>query len=295
MMKNILKYTWTLLLAVALSSCEKPITEDDPNEKPLKGNLTYTISRYETMPLMATAGGAESTPIAEVANRINLAAYDDDGNKVKAINQTADDEDFGTLTMTLEEGHYTVVILAHSCTGNATMSNPNKITFPNNKVTDTFYFVDEVTIGGDSQSREAEMRRGVAQFRLQTTDPVPENVAQMKFYYTGGSSTFDAISGYGCVDSRQTELRPVDADIHGKTGTFSVYTFPHAEKGELHMTVTALDAQQRDVASREFTNVPIARNQATIYSGAFFDDEQFAKESLTLTTNEVWQEVVHNF
>ena len=31
MMKNILKYTWTLLLAVALSSCEKPITEDDPN------------------------------------------------------------------------------------------------------------------------------------------------------------------------------------------------------------------------------------------------------------------------
>lgn len=43
-------------------------------------------------------------------------------------------------------------------------------------------------------------------FRLVIKDEIPEQAKKIKFYYTGGSSTLNAKTGYGCVNSKQTEI-----------------------------------------------------------------------------------------
>ena len=60
-------------------------------------------------------------------------------------------------------------------------------------------------------------------FRLVLTDEeIPATVAKLKFYYTGGSSTFSPRDGYGCVNSKQTEVRSTaDPDWDSVNG----YTF----------------------------------------------------------------------
>ncbi len=48
------------------------------------------------------------------------------------------------------------------------------------------------------QSYDLTLTRAVAMFRLVLTDEeIPSNVAKLKFYYVGGSSTFSPKDGYG--------------------------------------------------------------------------------------------------
>lgn len=75
-------------------------------------------------------------------------------------------------------------------------------------------------------------------FRLVLTDEeIPSSVSKLKFYYVGGSSTFNPSTGYGCVNSKQTEIRTI---ANGVT-TFSIFTLPHTEDDVLtKLTVTPL-------------------------------------------------------
>jgi hypothetical protein len=141
------------------------------------------------------------------------------------------------------------------------------VTFPNNKVTDTFYYYGDLVVTDAKQSYDLTMTRAVAMFRLVLTDEsVPSNVAKLKFYYLGGSSTFSPKDGAGCVNSKQTEIRSV-AD----NGVYEIFTMPHTEDDVLtKLTVTALDANDNVIKERTFENIPITRNQVTRYTGSFF-------------------------
>ena len=141
------------------------------------------------------------------------------------------------------------------------------MTFPNNKVTDTFFYYGTLVVTDALQSYDLTLTRAVAMFRLVLTDEsVPSKVAKLKFYYLGGSSTFSPKAGYGCVNSKQTEIRPVSTD-----GIYEIYTLPHTEEDVLtKLTVTALDANDDVIMERTFENIPIIRNQVTLYTGSFF-------------------------
>ena len=103
-----------------------------------------------------------------------------------------------------------------------------------------------------------------------TDEEIPSSVTKFKFYYTGGSSTFNPKDGIGCVASKQTESRTVPtASADGFT--FDIYTLPHSEDDILtKLTVTALDANDNAVKERIFENIPVTRNRITRYTGSFF-------------------------
>ena len=123
-----------------------------------------------------------------------------------------------------------------------------------------------------------------------TDEEIPSTVTKFKFYYTG-SSTFSPSVGYGCVNSKQTEIRTV-AD--GVT-TFDIFTLPHTEEDVLtKLTVTALDANDNTVKERVFENVPVTRNQVTRYTGSFFGNGgsgQTSDGTFRLTADPDWDSV----
>jgi len=166
------------------------------------------------------------------------------------------------------------------------------VTFPNNKVTDTFYYYGDLVVTSEMQSYDLTLTRAVAMFRMVLTDEeIPSTVTKFKFYYTGGSSTFSPSAGYGCVNSKQTEIRTV-AD--GVT-TLDIFTLPHTEEDVLtKLTVTALDANDNTVKERVFENVPVTRNQITRYTGSFFGNGgsgQTSDGTFRLTADPNWDSV----
>lgn len=265
------------MMAALAVACEKPALDEAPTPPDDKeANVVLHFSQYEPSegfpsPSEGRSRGAGATrgatDITEICNRLNIAIFDADGTKVKTIAQKKDDASYGTVALSLVAATYKLVVIAHNCDGSATISSEEKVTFPNNKVTDTYYYYGDLVVGAEKQSYDLTLTRAVAMFRLVLTDEsIPSNVAKLKFYYLGGSSTFSPKDGVGCVNSKQTEIRSVADD-----GVYEIFTLPHTEEDVLtKLTVTALDANDNIIKERLFENVPIIRNQVTRYTGSFF-------------------------
>ena len=286
-MKKTIMLAGILLLASLLSvSCEKANFGDDGNqEKEGEVKVMFNVDKFEQVPFNDGIYLSRSNvDVSNICTNINMAIFGG-SEKVKSVNQKTGDSDFGKISVSLAKGTYKIVVIAHSCNGTATISSPDKITFPDNKVSDTFYYCADIVVD-DAKSYDLELKRAVAMFRLIAQDGKPENVKSMKFFYSGGSSTFNAVTGYGCVNSRQTEVRKMEDSYNGKSTQIDVYTFPHDESGLLKITITAQDALGNSVCEKVFDDVPIQRNKITQYSGNFFISS--AGSSFSIKADNTW-------
>jgi len=279
-----------IVLALLLAACEKPIIDEKTGQElPADANVILHFTQYEQEAFTRAA-----TDITNLCSRLNIAIFDAEGTKVKTVAQKESDSDFGTVALTLAAGTYRLVVIAHNCDGSATITSEEKVTFPNNKVTDTFYYDGDLVVTDARQSYDLTLTRAVAMFRLVLTDEeIPSNVAKLKFYYTGGSSTFCPSAGYGCVNSKQTEIRLVPVGFPDGM-SFDIYTLPHTEEDVLtKLTVTALDANDNTVKERVFENVPVTRNQITRYTGSFFGSGggQQSDGTFRMTADPDWDSV----
>ena len=283
-----------IALALLAAACEKPVLDEDAVSTK-EANVILRFKQYDQAPFSVGSGSPAvtrtATDVTALCSRLNIAIFDTDGTKVKTVAQKEGDASYGTVAMTLAAGTYQLVVIAHNGDGSATITSTEKVTFPNNKVTDTFYYYGDLVVTDAKQSYDLTLTRAVAMFRLVLTDEsVPPTVAKLKFYYLGGSSTFSPSAGYGCVNSKQTEVRTIADD-----GIYDIYTLPHTEDDVLtKLTVTALDENDNIVKERIFENVPVTRNQVTRYTGSFFGSGgsgQTSDGTFRMTADPDWDSV----
>ena len=270
-----LKLICLLALSLALASCEKVsldelLSKEPPTTEPSStGNASLSIHIGGIADANYADAAAKCTraiePIGKVCTKLTISLYNEEGQRVYSVNKKSTDADFADVTIKLAEGKYYLVVVAHSNEKNATTTDINKITF-DGKLSDTFHYYKEIELQAGGNNIDVVMERVTAMFRLEITDEIPENVKQLKFYYTGGSSTLSGFTGAGAVNSRQTEIRNIQAGVN----TYEVYTFPQSEDKKLKMTVTALDASGETICMRSFEDVAVSKNMITRYKGSFF-------------------------
>ena len=272
------------LTALVLMGCEKPlISEGEEESEDTEGNLTVTVwqSGHEPFPTMTRATSLDDY------NRLNYAIYTSDGTRVKQVNQTRENTGFGSATFQLEPATYQVVVVAHNCNKNPTMTNLNKIQFTNAMgYTDTSLYYGEVEVTEEHKDVQVDLERIVSLCRVIITDEYPEDVTQMRFQYKGGSGAFDAKTGYGCVNSTQTLF----FDVTNGQKQFDLYTYLHDEGGTLHLLATAYDDADNVIHEREF-EVPMLYNQITRFSGPFFTGSGNGSLDITIVINTDWSGV----
>ena len=283
-----------LMLIASLSSCEK-FTFDDSNAQPLNadGNVTIHIDQVQNTKIRSTSRAGSEKDLKEICSRISFAVFDVE-EKLQTINQTQDTQGFGTAHFNLDEGEYRLVIIAHNGAGNCTISSPEKIKFASNKLTDTFYYYGRLSVTEEGAKADIHLTRPVGAFKLHITDEVlPEDAKSIKFYYIGGSSTLDATTGYGCVNSRQTESFSLSPDMRD----FTVYTFPHdpAERKAIKMTISLLNTDAKATKEFELADVKIKRNTITkanlnIKDGTIKDDgEEEDEGDIGFVVDDEWE------
>lgn len=292
---NYLRVVLATLVALAMVSCQRLASEDPELPSGEKSMVHFNISQFETLPFSTAQSRSQS--VSELCKQIDLAVFQGGVRTVKTT-QKAGDKDFGTLSVALAPGTYKVVIVAHNQDKTPTMTNAEKITFSGD-LSDTFSWSDDITVGeGNGLDVDVSMRRVVAMVRFVTTDNVPDNVSTLQFYYTGGSSTLDGLTGTGCVNSRQTVKFSITDDMKGKPATFEIYTFPKSDSKELKIEVTGLGPTGEAVYSHTFGNVPVSRNQITQFTGALFSDNPVTGDTSSkfmLTTDDEWLTVDKSF
>ena len=250
------------VMLFAVASCEKMNLGENPEERP---NVTLKVSRYEQVPFPSTRAGAE------LCTRINFLVYDKYGERIRQLNQEWGDEDFGEADFFLPSGHYFLVVLAHSSNGNPTSTNAQKIGFTNKTgFTDTFFYADSLVVGDADISKMLTLERIVSMVRFEFEDEIPAKADSIRFYYTGGSGTLDAVSGgWGVVNSKQSQYYPVKhTEKH-----FDIYTIPHDDDDLLKVTATTYHYKGKDVSvvsERDIENIPVRRNKITLCKGYLF-------------------------
>lgn len=320
-------YVWLasllLMLVATLTSCEKFALDDsgtnshDANANVIihasvaKNNSTGTRSGEEDFEDEEDGDEdgseegdeeIEGKPLEDYCSRLSIAIFDGE-EKVKTLNLKAEDgyEDIG---INLDAGKYRMVAIGHNGSGNCTISSPEKVKFYKNKMTDTFFYYGTFNvIDGEDTDDYILLNRAVAQFKVHITDAtIPAEAHGIKFYYTGGSSTLDAVTGYGCVQSRQTESFKLQ---EGKRD-YSVYTFPREENKGLKMTINILDADAQSIKEYSKEVVPVKRNNITQTNISIKDhtisdpdqkeDDDPGKGGLGFTVNPDWEgEIVVEF
>ena len=251
-----------------LCGCEKAINLEEIDNA-ATGNVTVNVYKIENEAFGVSSRGV----VSDVCTTLNFVMYDAGGVRVKQINQKSGDKGFGAVSFELEEGSYQLVVLAHSSDGNPTMTNLAKIQFTNaTKYSDTFLYYANVEV-----------------CRFVVNDPIPEGVAKLQFYYTGGSGAFSAMTGLGVVDSKQTMTFDV---VPGTTGTvYDLYTFLHHTDDQIDLVVTALGADGNKMYERSF-EVPMEQRKITRMTGDFFTDEASVEShgaQVEISINSEWE------
>lgn len=279
-------------MAVLLAACEKPIVDEGGKKgQEANANVVLRMTTYGQEPFSRAV-----SPLEDQCSRLSVAIFRQDGTKVKNVNQTSTDGGFGTVAVSLAEGTYKVVAVAHNSTeGHATISSTEKVTFANNKMTDTFASCETFSVlDGSAVEKELLLQRVVAMMRLTINGTIPDNVARFKFYYTGGSSTLNPSTGYGCVQSKQTEYRPVvlnGSDVK----VYDLYTAPHELNDVLKLVITAQDSNNQTLNEWTMEDIPVTRNKITTWSGALFDGGGGTPSDggVTLTLDTEWDGTIN--
>ena len=281
-----------MLAMISIVACVNAITEEGYDEsiemdRAEGKEITFQVVGLEQV--LVDAQSRAEVPISELCTNITLALYQG-STRVQKIDQDAEDDHFGRFTTHLPYGSYTLVCLAHSSEGNATTTNPEKISFPSSYVTDTFIYCAEIEVTEESEPiQNLSLTRAVSKFEICMTDKIPEDVTMLEIRYTGGSATVNARTGRGVTNSRQHEEFEVTPGT--TANTFGVYTFLFDEEGKLKITITAYDEAGNDVYSRVFEDVPMKRNNITRYQGKFFGKAFDG----TITADSTWTHTSHNF
>ncbi|WP_434502968.1 FimB/Mfa2 family fimbrial subunit [Prevotella sp.] len=270
-----------IILIFSQTSCERVSFDKSDIENKDGFELNFHVGNIDT-------SGIDD--VSKVCNKINFAVYDSIGDRVKSISQSSDyDNDFGTVKVCLPEGNYKVVALAHNGKTNASTTNMNRITF-NGKVTDTFVYSEDINVSGNSDY-QMTLKRCVAKILFTIKDKVPDEVKQIKFFYTGGSSTLDGISGWGCVNSRQTEIRDVKAEARADSSVYELYTFPQDSNGSLDITVSCLDSSGNILYERMFDDVKVSKCGITTCTEKLFSEGEISlSKDLVLKADDEWRD-----
>lgn len=304
-------YVWLasllLMLVATLTSCEKFALDDSgTNSHDANANVIIHASVAKNNSTGTRSGEGdeeiEGKSLEDYCSRLSIAIFDGE-EKVKTLNLKAEDG-YDDIGFNLDAGKYRMVAIGHNGSGNCTISSPEKVKFYKNKMTDTFFYYGTFNvIDGEDTDDYILLNRAVAQFKVHITDAtIPAEAHSIKFYYTGGSSTLDAVTGYGCVQSRQTESFKLQ---EGKRD-YSVYTFPREENKGLKMTINILDADAQSIKEYSKEVVPVKRNNITQTNISIKDhtisdpdqkeDGDSGKGNLGFTVNPDWEgEIVVEF
>lgn len=274
-----------ITLGVFLCSCSDRIhviPVDEGTGIPVK----VRVASIEQVPFGSLT---KASALNEVCSRITYCIYSGEGEKPDKIqkDQTLEADNFGSMDLLLEEGTYTLVVLAHNGDGNPTMTTPSKTTFNNKKTrkaTDTFLYCQEISVHENMEPVEVNLERVVAKLEFNLTDQnIPESIRKFQIEVVGTSQSLNVYTGLGLNSTKITETVDVQSDVR----TYDMYMFVREGHSTMNITVTAIDSLDQEYKKMTIENVPVAKNKITRCSGEMFR-KQTQTVGVSVSVNDAW-------
>ena len=257
---------YSALVALILMGCSNQSEEEMVNGQSSMVNeqqITLSFSPYEQELMTRT-----TTSIANVVNHLDV--WITEGIDTILLHQTTADADFGTISVTLDKTkEYTLYAVGHKCSTDASLTD-SIIIFPEDKVTHSMFYKtifkpDTVT------SINCEMNRIVSQFRLETTDSIPDVANKMRFTINGVYNRWHVSKGATNRINKVSTFENFNRKADG-SATFSIYAIVTDTKTNHDITIEALNETDSVLQTKHLHSVPLRNGYKITYRGEIFTD-----------------------
>ena len=265
MMKRIL----FVLTAVLLAACTTNESEEMVNGQSSMVNdtteVTLTFSPYEQSPMSRMTRAASS--ITNYCTHLDVWIVN--GSDVIDVHQSSG-EGFGSVSVTLDKTKtYQLFAVAHKCASDATLAD-GVISFPDDKVTHSMFYKTTFT-PSTTTSLNCVMERIVAQFRIETTDAIPDEAKKVQITINDVFDRWNVSTG-GTHSLNRTSVLNIGNKNQDGSAIFNVYAIVTNAQTMHSVTVAFVDENDDVVITpRTFENVPLRNGFKTTYRGAIKD------------------------
>lgn len=307
MKRNTLLHVILIVVAALTSACKSNETDELSTNKGEK-TINFCVANYKQYPMDDVLQGNEAdsrytrSTAAIPLKHLIMAVFDTEGGKYKEVKQEAECDGYGTFSLTLNNGNYTIMFFGYNGDQEVEISSPTDIHFADGYVPNCFCKAIPLTVNENTQATQAiVLERPIACFTLQCLkENLPDNFAYLNSTIEGCGVRLNALTGL----ATQIETRVYNQDITQSQFVpgpvnFNLYCFLPATEHRCSFTITALDINGNEIKTRTFNDVPMKINQKTIYTGNFFvetdDPADNAGACFTLTLDNHWDEITIPF
>ena len=263
-----------LAIMMLTASCSSDNVEEQGEE-----TVTLRFSGFELQEELITRADAD---VSTIATRLDV--WITDGESTQAVHQQATDAGYGTVAVTLNKTKtYTIYAVAHKANGAATLAD-GVISFPDEKVTHSFYYTGTFS-PAETTTLSCRMNRIVSQFRLETTDAVPDDVVKFRFLIPQTFTRW-SVSGEGINKVDRVSDVSITSLRNDGTAAITIYIIGSDTQNSYNITVQALDGGDNIIQQRIINNVPVRNNYKVTATGAFFIDSPSSFSFLTADWDE---------
>ena len=264
--------------ALTLTGCEKNEvinqTVDGTTEVQFKVEpWQVTIEPMGTRATVSEAGMTDLWLLAYSAD--TLAAE---------MHQTKDDANFGTFSLNLKYGKYK--FYAVSSRGLSAVVDTTARTITWDKVRDTFWAVDSMTVvGGSTANKTISLDRVVGRAMLQLTDLVPDGAQKVVFRPSHWYYGINYQTGAAVGDSDAEINVDIPASYIGQQGLqVSYMSISNEDDWTTGMAIAMKGAGDAVLGSVTLSDVPMGRNKTVTMTGALLGGTR----SLGVSLNDTW-------
>ena len=236
--------------------------------------------------LEANGEAVKSRTETSPASRMAFVLLGEDGKKVVAQEKGSDDKYFLTLRAQVPVGTYRLIAFGHNGSSDATIGTDANISFPGEKLTDSFLYCDELVLDETvAKEKTVTLKRCVSRLSVKHTDVVPSNAASVEIVVSGAGNVLNAGTGFVDETCEQTITIQIPESANGtKDNSFSCYLFLKEKQGTVDMKVTVKDTDGEVITYHELTDVAVKVNAKTICTGVLFH----AGQNLTAAFDTAW-------
>lgn len=206
-----------------------------------------------------------------------------DGDGTLLMHQSATDDGFGAVKLTLKYGLHNLRFVASR--GSEPTADTGVITWV--KPSDTFWGEMAVDVSPSAASSLAvTLRRVATRLVIKVTDEIPVSAAALSVIPEAWYYGLDVLTGEGCDARRQEREIQIPASYRGTSGRLSASFFglSPADGWQTDVSVTMKDGGGDVIGSVSLPGVGFSRNVTTTYSGGL----TVAGRAVTVSVDGEW-------
>lgn len=232
----------------------------------------FTVTQEE---FPGSKAGTVSVANYSEINAITLGFYSGSEEVEKITHLKSDTSNyttFGTFSLSLPMGSYTMVVVAYSSKEGSPFSytSSTEAAYTGAHVYHTFAYTQAVNIHNtDAIDIGATLSRVVTMLTVVSTDTKTANASNVRMTFSAGSKSFNPSTGLAISDTGLSNTVGISANV-GNSSTSSSCLFLTSDEQTMNVTVETLDADGNTLFSKTVENVPFKRNRITRLSGAMY-------------------------